>query len=338
MRAETFRPPWLGAAVLAAITIVASDRGPRIEIASESKWSAFGHQIAADADVLVAVDLSASDQWSPVLRIVQARDARVTADTRFEYRRGDWPVALDVSNGRVVAQLESKRLDFYEQRGRTWKKVQSLELAGACRESQQFLDLADRVLVIGADTAICVYELRGTRWQETAQLPIVSALDEPKTNGDRIAQHGITPDRIRLSRRDSAGEWRIDRELPAPSRRMILSFAIGSHWLAVTTSDFNFEQREIQVYALGTTVAPVATLRSQADDSVFGFQLALSGDRLIASGATHQLFAFSGGSWRADRVLATSVFGDQVALGALAWVGRRGGETDIPGVIAGYEP
>src|SRR5690606_5129270 len=153
----------------------------------------------------------------------------------------------------------TKRLDFYEQRARRWTRTQSLDLIGRCRESFQFLDLAGTVLVLGANDAICVYELRGDTWIATALLPIVSGPDDPRTNGDRIAQHAVRPDSIRLSRRPK-GLWELERTIHPPARCRIESFAISSRWLAVTMLDTRDDSRHLQLYALGATVEPVAVL------------------------------------------------------------------------------
>ena len=75
-------------------------------------------------------------------------------------------------------------------------------------------------------------------------------------------------------------------------------------------------------------------LHPLADDLLFGYQLALTDDHLIASGFTHQQFSFSGGSWRPEQMLAPSVYPDRTVLGALAWIGQPG--DNGPGVIAGY--
>jgi hypothetical protein len=333
MWAASFRPSWLGLAPLAVLLAVAlHGDAPRLEVTSESKWCAFGVLIAADGDLLVASDLSASDGWSPVLRIFD----RGTEQARFEYRRGDWPIALAVSQGRVVVQLDTKRLDFYEQRRRGWTKVQSLELAGPCRQSFQYLDLGGDVVVIGADAAICVYERRDTRWVATAELPTVSVLDEPLTNGTRIGQRAVRPEEIVLSRRSAAGAWEVERRIGVTGDRRIDRFALTSRWLALTTSEYDGTDRAILIYELGSTVKLAHVLRPHAGDKLFGYWLAMTDDHLVASGYTHQLYSFDGRSWDGGRLLQPSRYPDYVALGHLAWIGWPGREPSVPGVIAGF--
>lgn len=338
MLAERARAPWLGAAILAlGAMFVARADAPVIELESESEWEGFGALIAADGDLLVASDLSVEDEDEgegiPVLRIMEVREGRVAWSTRFAYDRDDPPIALDVSHDRVVVLLHSKRLDFYEQREGRWTEVHSLELTGRCRELFRFLDLADQVLVIGAAEAICIYEPRGAGWVRAAELLSVYWIDEPKTNGDRIVQHALRPEPLRLSRREM-GVWRPDQTIWPPSGRSFETFAISRRWLAVTTSDRRGENREVQLYELGARATLVATLRAQEDDFLFGLELALTDDHLLVGGFSYQLFRFSGGSWRPDRVLSPSVYPDQLALGALAWIGNAG--EGRPGLIRGY--
>jgi hypothetical protein len=324
--------------ICAAASPANGPRPPSFEIASETAFAAFGHKIAADGDVVVALDVSATDHWSQVTRIFRATGGRVVEEANLVRGRGDWVIALDVSNERLVTQLDSRELVFYEHHGR-WAEVQTLPLAGRCRESFQFLDLADTVLVIGAIEAICVYELRRGRWALTAELPIVSGLDEPLTNGDRIAQRTVRPEGVRLSRR-SAGAWTMERELVVPAERTVMDIAISKRWLAVTLADaFTFDRPEIQLYALGASVLPVAVLRPQRADRQFGWNMAVTDDRLLTVGQTHQVFRFATGSWDPDGELAAlrPESSHAPALGSVAWVGEVPpfGEGQ-PGTIFGY--
>jgi hypothetical protein len=328
--------PWLGLAILAGLTgRPAQVRDPQVTLSSESKWSVFGQLFAAEGAVLAARDVSKTDGWSPVVRIVELADGKVASDERLELRRSEWFYALDVSAGRVVAKLETKELAFYERRGR-WQEVQRLALEGNCRDSYGFLDLADGVLVVPADRANCIYELRDRRWVATAELPKVSGGDIPVTNGDRIVQHAFHPEGLRFSRRVLGG-WRIEREIPIPDDRNVTRLAISKRWLAVTYTDRNFDKPEVRVYALGDVVTPFATLRPHAPDPSFGFRLAITDDRLIASGSSHhQVFRFASGTWHPDGTLPFADWKEGTALGDLAWIGRPNDDLQVSGVIDGY--
>lgn len=312
-------------------------RTPQLELTSESSWPGFGHKFASDGAVVVAYDLSARDRWSFVLRILRTTEAGLVEEGRFELPPGDSVVALDVSDERVVAQLESKQLVFFEHQGR-WTKRQTLPLAGPCLEAYQHLDMAGDTVAIGAEHAVCVFDRRGGIWRPTAEVPTEAGF-RPITNGDRIAQRTAGDfDGVSIARRDG-DHWRTERVLLGPSaRRYIDAIAISCRWLAVTVRGYEGEARVIEVYELGETIERVAVLHPQVDDRTFGISLAISDAMLLASGETHQLFRMSNRGWEPDGQLAPPRphFWYQGELGDVVWLSEAGLDLIRSGAIHGY--
>jgi len=324
----------LGLAALGLVVLVVlahPARDPAVILASEGEAPLFGELIRADGDLLVAVD-SAKDSWlAPVARIVRVQRGRVVEDARVEFRRGERISGIGVSAGRVAVKLnEAQQVVIYE-RGRTWKAVDTIPLAGGCSFTGWWIDLGRDVLVVRGEAAICIYERR-SRWQLVGTLPFANGLDFPVTNGDRIAQQLVGA--VRLSRK-RGGAWVREQDVRLPADRRLSSIAISERWLAAATDgDGDGGDVRVEIYELGAEVRHFATLPSATPVR----ELAISNGRLILRGDTaHQLYELVGGRWRAaGTITRTGDRYDHVTAGDLWWVGHFGGEAIVPGVVEGY--
>lgn len=299
------------------------DRSPTVELTALTGYPLFGEVFGADGAELVAWDYEQGEHpWRKLLRMFRTAGANVFEEARFELPTSDHVVSIAVSHHRAVVLLhgtqERAELRFYEH-ALVWRPTQTLALSDACAQTYKPIHFVADTLVLGASSAICIYEPRAGGWREVERLPRGSTGRSPVTSGDRIIEYDLHAGLVIYHRARSG--WVREATIPEPADARIRGVAAAPGWLAVGLGGYGDDR--VDVYRTATTIEKVATLRTERG---LGSNLVMSESALFAtSSSSLLLFRRASDRWRfAERLSPNDGRIWHLGIGDFAWAGAKG--------------